>query len=543
MEHLEALRDSIHDIFQVKNNEAFERSLSDFLYDGLSVISGSVESKMVLKNVIQHLKSFIPFDQAFLYDVYEKDSPSCLFKTSAFAPNLNYAQFANYLTQKTVINVFHIVEDSIFGTFKEFVGGSLLVCEIKFDHKKFALLLFNIKKSAYSKRECRVLFKYRKVVEQAIVTMAMIEEREKAESSNLLKTVFLANMSHELRTPLGSIKGFAELLNREKISKSDHREFVSIITKSSDRLLRVIDDILDISKIESKQLKVEKKVIKTSELLADLSEILSEKAKEKGIKLQLEMDKNFPELIYTDPLRLHQILLNLINNSIKFTHKGGVFVYAYLKNENLCFDITDSGKGILKKDQENVFGRFFQSENEFSRGYGGTGLGLPIARELARLLQGDVVLKESSPRGSCFLVHIRHLRPKNGQKRRLCDLNLRNEKLSVLVCDDDENSLLLAKELCKQFDWRVHTVLDPFAVLELLKTKDFDLVLTDIRMPKLDGFQLVKMLRKNGLQLPVFALTAHTSTDSKQFYTDFGFNGVLFKPLNINNLINEIENL
>ncbi len=367
--------------------------------------------------------------------------------------------------------------------------------------------------------------------------------RKEAEDANKAKSLFLANMSHEIRTPLSSIVGFADLLKNNDMTIVERDRYLSIIQNSGENLSNVINDILDISKVESGHLNIEKINFSLRKLLDDLKNLLILKCDEKGLYLKFEFDKNLPEYIYSDPTRLRQILLNLLGNSIKFTQHGEIRLSVSLEDSNLIFDVFDTGLGIHKKDQKLIFESFRQSDNSLTRKYGGTGLGLPLSLKLAELLGGRLGLIYSTPlSGSHFRFSLSHFKAtQEVQNTALLSVPNKNplnlNGVKILIAEDAKEIQVLLKVVLEQLGCDVDFAEDGLVALEKVKLKNYDVILLDIQMPRLNGYDTFIRLREMGFTQPIIAQTAHAMREEKQKCRDLGFDEILTKPLKRSNLI------
>lgn len=384
------------------------------------------------------------------------------------------------------------------------------------------------------------------------------QSRLSAESANRAKTHFLANISHEIRTPMTAILGYAEILNKEKNNLSNESlNAIETINKSSTHLLALIDDILNVSKIEAG--KVEPIIIEVNiqKVLNEIYSLLDVKAKEKGIKFKFTVKGEIPPNIFTDEKLLKQILFNIIGNAIKFTDQGFVEVQcSYNFNQNqFKFLVKDSGVGISKKGQKFLFKPFFQGDTSHQRKYGGTGLGLVLSKGIAETLGGTLTLLRSEENvGSQFLVTIDSGNiktndfidklniEKNTIQEQDLQIPLENHLLGdhqILVVDDAKENARLFKVYLEGAHAQVDLAYDGDEALKLARKKKYDIILLDIQMPGKDGFQVIKELRKNGFNGPIKALTAHAMPEEKTRTLKAGFNGHIIKPVDAETLIRE----
>lgn len=378
--------------------------------------------------------------------------------------------------------------------------------------------------------------------------------KDYAEEANRLKSAFLANMSHEIRTPLGAMLGFADLLKDASLSVEERGNYLEILIRNGNQLSIVINDILDLSKVEAGHLTLEYEECRVDKIAIDVVSLLKVKADAKKLDLQIFSEPGTEVPVTTDPVRLHQILLNLIGNAIKFTHTGSVTVRCYVlesekKERMIVFEVRDTGVGIAADKLEQVFEMFVQADDTMTKKFGGTGLGLALSRKLARCLGGDVIVKESElEKGSVFQFTLKdspHLlaSSRNFAERKKSHISKSLPMLDgvrVLAVDDSpDNRLLIGRYLVKQ-----HAIVE-FAQngkegFEKAITGQFDIVLMDLQMPVMDGYTATQKLRENGYQKPIIALTAHAMSDVRKKCLNIGCTDHLTKPLDAFDLIHKI---
>ncbi|MGE3974731.1 MAG: ATP-binding protein [Bdellovibrionales bacterium] len=370
-----------------------------------------------------------------------------------------------------------------------------------------------------------------------------IGERKQAESANQIKTLFLANMSHEIRTPLGVILGLTEILKNNEISAMERRQYLDIIDRTGHNLSQLINDILDISKVEAGYLEIEESQFSLPGFLNELYEMLGVQAKLNRIAFNAR--GAFPQEVVTDKSRLRQILINLLNNALKFTQDGTVQLNYWSSSSELCFEISDNGIGMSEEQKKNLFSIFYQADPSVTRKHEGTGLGLTLSKRLAKALGGDVTLVDSKEqRGSIFLVTIPLDHKASAQNfSRLAkasnEESLRDKKILV-VEDNKDNQLLIGLFLNKTGAHLSYANNGEEGYKQAL-ADDFDAVLMDIQMPVTDGYSAIKRLRKEGYRKPVIAITAHAMTEEKSKCFEVGFDDYLAKPLTSHLLKNTIE--
>ncbi len=392
----------------------------------------------------------------------------------------------------------------------------------------------------------RILAIVRDITERRVIEAKLISALEKARESDRLKSAFLANMSHEIRTPMNGILGFSELLNDETLSAEDRQKYTGIINSSGRQLLALINDILDISKLDYNQMAIDAHQFSLNRLLDSIL-ISSEKEKSRlGKKhIGLELVKNLEDAqsyLETDELKLMQILQNLIGNALKYTTKGFIKFGYTVKENHLLFFVEDSGKGISGEKLEIIFERFRQEEESNSRTYGGAGLGLAISKGLINLLGGSIWVKSEVKKGSTFFFTL----PFNQQLEPVPvnpvfipagNSNDFTGKIILIAEDILENFELMEAMLIRLHPTLIHAE-NGLKALEIVASgKSIDLIIMDIRMPVMDGYEATREIRKLKPDIPIIALTAHAFEEDKIRCTDAGCNDFISKPINKEKLI------
>jgi signal transduction histidine kinase len=381
-----------------------------------------------------------------------------------------------------------------------------------------------------------------------------------AEAANEAKSRFLANMSHEIRTPLGAVLGFSELLNMSS-EKLDEEQLhsVSSIIRNGKQLLQLIESILDLSKIEADRIEIEKLPVSLSELVTDLNAAHAHVASEKGIKFSISFTGKVPKTIKSDPVRLRQILNNLIANAIKFTEKGHVNVLIGLTvheraSQKLSFTIEDTGCGLAQHEVDKIFQPFTQADSSTTRKFGGTGLGLGIARQLAVLLGGNVELVKSAPlQGSVFratvdpgpLQAIELVQLVDDYKSSSIgdDASTKKGALSgirILVVDDAPDNRKIIGRFLELAGAQVDLAADAAEGVHKALTNFYDVILMDIQMPGIDGYEAAHLLREKKYKRPIIALTAHAMKEELERCLNSGFSRYLSKPITLPGLVEGI---
>ncbi len=368
-----------------------------------------------------------------------------------------------------------------------------------------------------------------------------------AESANAAKSSFLANMSHEIRTPLGVIQGFADLLYEDSELNVDQKESLATIRRNARQLTNLIGEILDLSKVEAKLLDVERVAFSIRDLMEDVRSTLRLKAEEKGLALQIVGDPNLPPTVVSDPTRLRQILVNLIGNAIKFTAQGSVRVaFSVSESGDFVVVVRDTGIGMTPQQRDRLFQPFVQGDQSMTRRFGGTGLGLSISRKLAEALGGKLELESSTPKvGSTFKLVIccvsdsqtrRHLQSTLKQIQ-VPDLSLKN----ILLVEDSKDNQALIVRMLADTKSNVSLAQNGREGLEAAKQKPYDLILMDIQMPEMDGYQAIQKMREASIAVPIIALTAHALTEERLKAEALGFNAYLTKPITKAALFNVLD--
>ena len=370
----------------------------------------------------------------------------------------------------------------------------------------------------------------------------LIKSKNKADRANRAKSNFLANMSHEIRTPMNAILGFSDILSR-RIKEPSHLEYIDSIQSSGKTLLTLINDILDLSKIESGEFSINNKPTHIKLLAQEVVNMLTIKALDKGLAVNLVISDDFPDVLVIDELRITQVLINLLSNAIKFTEQGFVEIEVTAKNTSsdhldLILKIKDSGIGISKKNQANIFKAFSQVDMLDNKKYEGTGLGLAITRQLVKLMNGTIALKSTKGRGSLFTVVLEKVQISGDEvtfekEIEFDAVSVQFEKSTVLIVDDNKNNLDLLKEFVKHHNINIIGAKDGEEALESLNKHMPDLIFLDLRMPVMDGFEANEAIKKNPdwSHIPVIAVTASVYGSDKAKALSMGFTSYLEKPV------------
>lgn len=371
-------------------------------------------------------------------------------------------------------------------------------------------------------------------------------DRQVAEVLSSAKSTFLATMSHEIRTPLNAIVGMSRVMLQSNLTPGQRKK-LTIVRNSSDHLQRIINDILDFSRIEAGKLELEHVDFDLQEVINSVSDVIRLDVTEKGLNLSVEVDVNLPQALKGDPVRLRQILLNLLGNSVKFTESGDVSLkIEQLEDSLVRFTVVDTGIGISKELQENIFDKFAQADDSMNRRFGGTGLGLSICKQLVEMMKGTIVLHRTPEQGSTFIFEV-PLEVGELQKMVQLDHPLKAmavsaKPLNLLVAEDNMNNIELMKAVLNQTPHLVTYVYNGKSALEAVRNGNFDLVLMDLEMPEMNGLEAVKAVRggyigKDKSAIPIVALTAHALDEIRTQCVDVGMNGFISKPFKVDDLL------
>lgn len=411
----------------------------------------------------------------------------------------------------------------------------------------------------YQKRKAeKKLADHRSNLEKLVETRTkelqiQIGERKVAEESDKLKSAFLANMSHELRTPMNAIIAFSNFLREPELHDDKKNEYLDHITTAGDSLLRLVDDIIDIAKIESKQLKLFIQPTNINRLLNELYKVFCElrvKDNKKHIRFVQNMDKEFNYIINTDSQRLKQVLTNLIENAFKYTDKGKIEIGFEATEQQVTFFVNDSGIGIPKDKLNVIFNRFYQLNHIKDRRAGGTGLGLAISKNLVKLLGGKIEVDSVEGKGSTFsiIIPVESIKKQHNpgfkveeKKSNILKPGHNWNNVTILVAEDEDLNYKVLDTCLTRTNAHIIRAKDGASAVEICKNQKVDLVLMDIQMPGMDGYEATQEIKRMNNRTPVIAQTSFAMTGEKERCLQAGCDDFITKPLNINALLTKIE--
>ncbi|MBN1198184.1 MAG: response regulator, partial [Bacteroidales bacterium] len=391
---------------------------------------------------------------------------------------------------------------------------------------------------------------YRDITDRKRIEQSLIVAKEKAEESDRLKSAFLSNMSHEIRTPMNAILGFSSLLSDPGATEEEKKEYIEIIRERGNDLMRIISDIIDVAKIESGQLKINIKDCKVNRLLEDIHTIfiqIKDKQEKHAVQLRTSCQVSDSEFtILTDPQRLRQVITNLVENALKFTEKGEVeFGYTIKEDfgfgKSIEFFIQDSGIGIPEDMHKVIFERFRQVDDSHTRKYGGTGLGLTICKNLAHLMGGELTMESTVGKGTRFTITLPMWTISSIKEEPVTKpsktISVDWQDKVILVAEDEESNYSFLEHVLKRTGVKLFWAQNGKDAVNIAKTEKIDLILMDIRMPGMDGYEATGIIKKENRAIPIIAQTAYALKGEREMSINAGCDDYISKPIDITELM------
>lgn len=519
------LQDADNGLLEAENtlkNNSFE-SLNKGVYKAKSIIA---ESRGNHKEAIDYLKKY-----------YQSNSPSASQLYSDFPlPTEKNSQLEGMINDLDL----NIIEeqDRAAKTIRLTIILAIAIFSI------LILLILSLYKNNNLRAKANELLQAKNV--------ELVIARDNAEKASMVKAQFLSTITHELRTPMYAVTGLTHLLLSEDPTPSQKKHLDSL-KFSGEYLLSLINNILDLNKLEANKVEVEETVFKIKKRIEDVLFALGKSARDKGNKLHLEYDDDIPEKLLGDPLMISQILINLVGNSIKFTRDGDIWIRVQVLSQTesniaLHFEIEDNGEGISKKKQKTIFQSFTQGSVAINRKFGGTGLGLSIVKNLLDLLNSKITLESTLGEGTKFTFNVKYnltkLKPGESNPHNIIyDIDyVALENRHILVVEDNKINQMITKKILEKNKMTCDTADNGEIAVEKARNSNFDLILMDIHMPGINGIEATEQIRRFNSDIPILALTAVTIDENIDEFYAVGFNDIIPKPYKVEEFFQKIHN-
>lgn len=449
---------------------------------------------------------------------------------------------------------FHEDHHAMFPAFLQSGKGSAIGKTLDFEAQRKDGIEINVQLSLSSiliNDQWHAVGILRDVTEQKKMEAALVKAKQDAEKANKSKSIFLANMSHEIRTPLNAIIGFSQLMNRDKQLSETQKEYNISIIRAGEHLLALINDILELSKVEAGRIVLNPANIDLHTFIDDIDMIFKERAKSKNLQFICEKSNDLPRYVFVDESKLRQIYVNLIGNALKFTDEGGIAIRTRVDKINedmsqLVIEIQDSGPGIDENEIHKLFKHFEQTSSGISKG-SGTGLGLALSRELAILMGGDISVSSKVGKGSVFTFRVQIKKGdsdavKTNTQKSVISIEKSDSVYRILVVDDKAENLKVAVKLLQLVGFETNEAVNGEDAIAKFEDWNPDLILMDMRMPVMDGYEAARRIKstEKGMRTPIVALTASTFEDELKHIDSMGMQGYIRKPFREHELFSTI---
>lgn len=553
---VEALTETLLELKLSKERENRLAEENRVILAALSALSTAENKYQIFDELNKVITKYIPFDEFVVISKPRNNHHYKTFLTSnSVFTNKDWShgdKFYRALSGECIllydpssIDEFALLNKQLKDSIK-----TVLIAGIKGQVNDLILLLIGNKTGKFSIETKQTLSRFRPLLERAIVDIELKEELQElvdlrtkelqearitAEKANHTKSEFLAMMSHEIRTPLSAVLGLIDVMREN--SSPIQAPLLEKMEGSAELLHTIISDILDLSKIESGHFKLHNEWVNLYLKLVTAFDYYTTLAHTKNLIFKQEIQVDKKRLYYVDPVRIVQIASNLVGNAIKFTENGTVHLSIQTSSDQLTIKVEDTGIGISQELISNLFSPFFQVENGNKRQFGGVGLGLTITKKLVDLMHGKISINSTQSQGTQFKVIIPLVSKINKlhNKTRQTTLEFSDNRVivpkpTILVVEDTKTNQMVISLLLRQLGFESNIADNGLEALEILQNQNFDLILMDISMPKMDGFETTKRIRDLNIQTPIIALTAHSIVDEKAKYLCAGFDDVIMKP-------------